>query len=230
MVGTLVNVGAIIVGSAIGAIFHSGVGERYQAVLYNAIGLCTIALGVNAVCQNLPHSSYPVLFILCVAVGGLIGTRLRLQERANALVERRAGATLAEGLTTAVLLYCIGTFSMVGPINSVLLGDNTYLFTNATLDFVSSIIFATTYGFGIVLAGAVLFCWQGAIYVLALAGRDLLSMELIGEISSVGGVLIVSTGLQLLKLKNCKTLNLLPALFLPPVFFVLLWLYRCLAG
>ena len=230
MIGTLVNVGAIVVGSAIGAVAHRGVGEKYQNALYNAIGLCTIALGTQAVAQNLPHSTYPVLFILCLALGGVIGTRLKLQERANALAERHAGRSLAEGLTTAVLLYCIGTFSMVGPINSALLGDHTYLFTNSTLDFVSSIIFAATYGFGIALAAGVLFCWQGAIYLLALMSSNLLSPQLIGEIATVGGVLIMSTGLQLLKLKNCKTLNLLPALFLPPLFFAILALYHHIVG
>lgn len=226
MIGTIVNVGAIVVGSAIGAVFHRGVGEKYRSVLYTAIGLSASVLGLSAAFENLASSRYPVMFILCVALGGLIGTRLDIDGRFSRLVARRTHGGLAEGLTTAVLLYCVGTLSMVGPVNSALLGDNTYLYTNATLDFVSSIIFATTYGFGIALAAAVLFCWQGSIYVLALLSRDLLSTDLISEIAGVGGVLILSTGLSLLKIKDCHTLNLLPSLFLPPLFFAIIRLYR----
>lgn len=118
-----------------------------------------------------------------------------------------------------------GTLSMVGPMNSALHGDNTYLYTNATLDFVTSAVLASTYGVGMVLAAPVLFCWQGAIYLLTLYASEFMSQELITEVSIVGGVLILSTGLNLLNIKNCKTLNLLPALFVPALFLLLKQLF-----
>lgn len=128
---------------------------------------------------------------------------------------------LGEGLSTGILLYCIGTLSILGPIQSALYGDNTYLFTNATLDLVTSAVLASTYGIGMILAAPVLFCWQGAIYLLATLLGDFMSAELMTEISIVGGFLIASSGISILKIKDIKTLNMLPALLVPVVWVII---------
>lgn len=128
---------------------------------------------------------------------------------------------LGEGLSTGILLYCIGTLSILGPIQSALYGDNTYLFTNATLDLVTSAVLASTYGIGMILAAPVLFCWQGGIYLLATLLGDFMSAELMTEISIVGGFLIASSGISILKIKDIKTLNMLPALLVPVIWVVL---------
>lgn len=114
----------------------------------------------------------------------------------------------------------MGTLSILGPMESALHGDNTFLFTNATLDFVTSMVLASTYGVGIALAAVFLFCWQGSIYLGAGMLSGFLTPELLTEISVVGGFLIASSGLSILKIKDCKTLNLLPALLVPPIFFL----------
>ncbi len=132
---------------------------------------------------------------------------------------------LGEGLSTGILLYCIGTLSILGPIQSALYGDNTYLFTNATLDLVTSAVLASTYGIGMILAAPVLFCWQGAIYLLATLLGDFMSAELMTEISIVGGFLIASSGISILKIKDIKTLNMLPALLVPVVWVILRGLF-----
>ena len=104
---------------------------------------------------------------------------------------------------------------------SALYGDNTYLFTNATLDFVTSTVLASTYGIGMAFAAPVLFCWQGAIYLVAknLSG-SFFSEEMIAELCIVGGILIASSGIGILKIKDCKALNMLPSLAVPILFFV----------
>ena len=226
MIGTIVNTAAIVIGSLVGGTLRKGIKEEYTGVLYNSLGLCTIVLGCNAAITHLKDSQWPVLFILSLAVGGIVGTALKLDERAKALASRAGGESLAQGLTTAVLLFCIGTLSIVGPMNSALHGDHTFLYTNATLDLVSSAVLAATYGYGIALAAVVLFLWQGSIYALTLTASSMLSTEIITEVTIVGGVLILSTGVTLLNLKNCKTLNLIPALFVPPLFFLLKHLWQ----
>lgn len=101
-------------------------------------------------------------------------------------------------------------------------GDHTYLFTNATLDLVTSTVLASTYGIGMVLAAPVLFCWQGSIYLIAsYLSASFISQELLTELSIVGGILIASSGLNILKIKDVKTMNMLPALLVPIVFFIL---------
>ncbi len=223
MIGTITNTVCIIAGTIVGCLLHKGIKEEYRNTLFNAMGLAALALGCSAFVQNLPKSEFPVLFIISIALGGLCGTALNLQGRVDRWANRKGVSRLVEGLTSACLLYCIGTFSIVGPILAALKGDNTYLYTNSTLDLVTSTVFATTYGFGMILAAPILFCWQGAIYSIARlsSSAEIMQGPLLNELSVVGGLLIIASGLSILNIKDCKTLNLLPSLLVPVVFYLL---------
>ena len=120
MLGTIVNAGAILTGSVIGSIVKKGIKEEYQDALYTAMGLAATVLGINNVVSNLPDSKYPVLFILSLAIGGLIGTMLNLEGRFQSLVGKYSKSDLGQGLSTGILLYCIGSLSILGPIQSAL--------------------------------------------------------------------------------------------------------------
>ena len=223
MLGTIVNVGCILSGSVIGSFVSRGINEKYKTALFDALGLATIGLGVNAFVSNMPKSEYPVLFIASLAIGTVLGTWLDLNGKFQSLLQKaKGGSKLAEGLSTAILLFCIGTLSILGPIESRLNGNNTYLFTNATLDFVSSIILSSAYGIGIVIAAIVLFCWQGSIYAFAGLIAPYMTPQLMAEVSILGGVFLMSSGLGILQIRDCKTLNMLPALLVPPVYFAIL--------
>ena len=225
MLGTIVNTCTIIAGTLIGALLNRGIKDRYKEVLYTGLGLASLAIGLNATISNLPKSQYPVLFIVALAVGGVVGTALDIDGRFKRVVNRRsksgADARLGDGLSTAILLYCIGPLSMLGPVIAALKDDHTFLFTTATLDFVSSTIFASTYGLGMVLAAPVLFLWQGMFYLIAHVSSTAISEALMAELLIVGGLMITGSGLGLLNLKDCKTLNLLPSLLVPVVWFLL---------
>ena len=222
MLGTIVNVGCILSGSVIGSFVSRGINEKYKTALFDALGLATIGLGVNAFVSNMPKSEYPVLFIASLAIGTVLGTWLDLNGKFQSLLQKaKGGSKLAEGLSTAILLFCIGTLSILGPIESRLNGNNTYLFTNATLDFVSSIILSSAYGIGIAIAALVLFCWQGSIYAFAGLIAPYMTPQLMAEVSILGGVFLMSSGLGILQIRDCKTLNMLPALLVPPVFFAI---------
>ena len=227
MIGTIVNTATIIVGGIIGAMLHRGIKEKYKEVLYTALGLASLAIGLNATISHFSQSEYPVLFIVSLAIGGVVGTALDIDGRFKRLVDKfsKQGETrrdrLADGLATAILLYCIGPLSMLGPVFSALKGDHTFLFTNATLDFVSSMVFASTYGIGMILAAPVLFCWQGMFWLVARLSATAISDALMAELLIVGGLLITGSGLSLLRLKDCRTLNLLPALLVPVIWFLI---------
>lgn len=221
MIGTIVNTGTILAGSLLGSLLRRGIQEKYRNALYTAMGLAATGLGINAVVQNMPNSTFPVLFILSLALGSFLGTVLDLDGGFQRLTARFSTGNLGQGLSTGILLFCIGTLSILGPIQSALYGDNTYLFTNATLDFVTSMVLASTYGIGMALAAPVLFLWQGAIYLFAGMLTDLLTTELMTEISIVGGFLIASSGISILGLKDCKTLNMLPSLLIPVAWSVI---------
>lgn len=222
MLGTIINTITIVAGTVIGNTLKSGIKEEYRHVLFNAMGLAAVALGFNAVSNNLPKSQYPVLFIVSLAVGGLAGTMLNIDGWFRKVTSRiGTSSNLAQGLSTGILLYCIGTLSIVGPVMSALYGDNTYLFTNATLDLVTSAVLATTYGIGMLWAAPVLFLWQGAIYLLTSLAGNIIPTTLVTELSIVGGVLIAASGFSILGIKDCKATNMLPALVVPVIFFLL---------
>ena len=228
MIGTIVNTCTIVAGTLIGVALHKGIKEKYKNVLYDALGLACFAIGLNAVVTNLPKSQYPVLFIAAMAIGSVVGVALDIDGRFHRLVERRSkggGETrLADGLATATLVYCIGPLSMLGPVISALQGDHTFLFTNATLDFVTATIFGSTYGVGMLLAAPVLVLWQGMFYAVAMLASTAVSEALMAELLIVGGLLITGSGLSLLRIKDCHVLNMLPALAVPPIWYLLMWL------
>ena len=226
MIGTITNAATILTGSVIGSVVKKGIKEEYQGALFDAMGLAAAAVGINSLVSNMPDSQYPVLFIVSLAIGSLVGTVLDIDGRFKRLTGKFSKSNLGEGLATAILLFCIGTLSILGPIESALNNNHTLLFTNATLDFVSSMVLASTYGIGIAFAAVVLFVWPGASYMGAGLLSPFLSYGLLTEISIIGGILIATSGLSILKIKDCKTLNMLPSLLVPAVWFVIVEVFR----
>lgn len=212
----------IIAGSTIGSFLKKGIKLEYQDILMQAMGLAATVLGIHSIVQNMPDSKYPVLFIVSLAIGGLIGEKLDIENSFKRIVSKFSKGNLAEGLSTAILLFCAGTLSILGPIESALRGNHTYLFTNAILDGVTSIVLASTFGFGIAASALVLFLWQGFFYMTAGLLVSFLTPDLLAEISIIGGILILSSGLSILGIKNFKTLNLLPSLLIPAIWYIML--------
>jgi len=219
MIGTLVNTGTILAGSLIGGLFKKIMSERVNRTLFIAMGLAAFGLGINTVVQNMPNSQFPVLFIISLALGGAIGTLLDLDGRVSRLTAKRAdGGKLGQGIVTGSLLFCVGTLSILGPVQSALYHDYTFLFTNATLDLVTAMVLASTYGIGMTISAGILFCWQGSIYGLTMLIGNFITDTMMCELGIVGGFLIAMSGLGILEIKDCKTLNFLPSLFIPPIW------------
>lgn len=221
MLGTIVNVGAILFGSLIGGTLKKALPENIQKNLFIAMGLSAVFIGANAVLKNMPQSQEPILFIVSLALGSILGTFAKLEERLQNIVNTYGKSQLAKGLSTAILLFCIGTLSILGPIESALHNNHTFLFTNATLDFITAIVLSASYGYGIMLSALILFLWQSSIYLGAIYISHFLQEALLVELSIVGGILITASGLGILEIKDCKTLNLLPALLIPICYFLI---------
>lgn len=222
MWGTLFNVSTIIIGSLIGGSLRERFPVRFQTILLQAMGLVAIAIGLYTTVVNLEKSQYPIVFILSLAIGAVIGERLQLQQRMNSKIDQGTNGSLASGLTTAVLLYCIGSLSILGPIQAAINQDYTFLITNGVLDGITSIVLAATFGFGIMWAALVLFIWQGSIYLVAFLFQQSLDPTLFVEPMIIGGILIFASGLAILKIKELPTLNLLPGLFVSMIITVFL--------
>ena len=219
MIGTFANAACIIIGSLIGGLFKRIMSDSLNEKLLTTMGLAALGIGLNSVIQNMPKSNYPVLFIACLALGCVIGSLLKIDDRVKRLTQKNDDSgNLGQGIITGCLIFCVGTLSILGPVQAALYGDHTYLFTNATLDLVTSMVLASAYGVGMVVCAAVLVLWQGSIYGLTLLAGNVLTDSMMTELGIVGGFMIAMTGLTIMKVKEFKTLDFLPALILPIIW------------
>ncbi len=219
MIGTFANAACIIVGSLIGGLFKKIMSDSLNEKLLTTMGLAALGIGLNSVIQNMPKSNYPVLFIASLALGCVIGSLLKIDDRVKRLTDRGgASGNLGQGIITGCLIFCVGTLSILGPVQAALYGDHTFLFTNATLDLVTSMVLASAYGIGMVICAGVLVLWQGSIYGLTLLAGNVLTDNMMTELGIVGGFMIAMTGLTIMKVREFKTLDYLPALVLPLIW------------
>lgn len=220
--GTLVNVGAILVGSLAGMLLKKGLPERISGVLSIAVGLCVFYIGIDGCLAG----ENMLVAVLSMVIGAVIGELLDLDGKLNRLgqvVQNRfskgkAGeSTIAQSFVSASLLFCVGAMAIVGSLQSGISGDHNTLYVKSVLDGISSIVFATTLGGGVLLSVIPLFLYQGAIALLAQFIAPYLSEAVIAEMTCVGSLLILALALNLLKITKIKVANLLPAVLLPIV-------------
>lgn len=223
LIGTLVNTGTVIAGSLIGMLLGNILPERLRDTVMKGLGLCTVFIGVTGMLDG----TNALITIISIAVGAVIGELCDLDGHLNRFadgLERRlrrgrkeGGPSLAEGFVTASLVFCVGAMTIVGALNDGLTGNHEMLFTKATLDFVSAMIFASSLGIGVMLAAAAVLVIQGGIACLASLVAPLLQQNpaTIPEMTVVGSVLIVGLGLNLLGITKLKVMNYVPAIFLP---------------
>lgn len=222
MIGTFVNVGAIIIGAIVGSTLKKGMKEKYRNNIMVGAGLVALSLGISWVAKSIPQSNHSVLFVASIIIGAYLGEVIDLDGKINNCSNRFKESNLLEGIVTTVLLFCVGTLSILGPIESALKGDNTLLFTNAILDGFTSIVFAANFGIGIIISAGILFLWQGGLYLTAQFIAPFVTTDMLNEISIIGGILLLTTGLNILNIKKIKTLNLLPSLLIPIIYFIAL--------
>ena len=222
LTGTIVNTCTVIAGSVLGMLLGNILPERLRDTVMKGLGLCTIFIGIT----GMFGSENALITIISIAVGAIIGELCDLDGHLNRFAnwlesrfKRKEGAgkaTIAEGFITASLVFCVGAMTIVGSLNSGLTGDHQMLYTKSTLDFVSSLIFASSLGFGVLLAAGAVFVIQGSIACLASLLAPLLQHgNTITEMVGVGSVLIVGLGLNILGVTKLKIMNYVPAIFLP---------------
>lgn len=220
MLGTIVNTGTVLMGSLIGLLLNKGIPERIADQMMKALGLCTIFIGV----QGAFKGENTLIMIISMVIGVVIGEGIDIDRRVTSIVNRlekkfvkkhTGKHSLSEGLITSSLLFCVGSMTIVGCLNAGLLNDNTMLYTKSTLDFCSSMIFASMLGIGVMLAGGVVLIYQGGLTLLASLAAPLLTASVINEMTCVGSLVIIATGLNLLGVTKIKLMNYIPAMFLP---------------
>ena len=229
MLGNYVNTLMIIIGSIVGLLIHKGLKEEYKTIVMQAIGLSVLFIGATtAIGGLLDPDSEPILFIISLIIGGVAGQILGLEkglERLGLLLQSKVGSgdhNVARGFVTASLIFCVGTMAIIGSLESGLRGNYDMLFAKSVLDGITSMILASTLGIGVIFSAAAVFIYQGAIILFASSLEPLLTIQVIREISIIGGILILGIGLTMMEIKKINTVNLLPAIFIPVIYYFLI--------
>lgn len=223
MLGTVVNAIAIIIGGLIGTFIRNGLKENYKKTLMNGVGLTVIIIGIMGAIK----SENMILIIISIVLGSIIGEAIGIEKKldsmGNSLEEKlgQGNSNLSKGFVTASLVYCVGAMAIVGSLESGLLGNHDTLFAKSVLDGISSIIFASTLGIGVVFSSIPVFIYQGIIILLASSLRNLLTPDVILEMSAVGGILIMGIGINILEIKKIEVGNMSPSIFIPLIYSIL---------
>ncbi len=218
MLGTIVNVIAVLAGSMLGLLFKKGLPKNFSNTIMNGLALCVMYIGISGALSG----ENTLILILSMVIGAIIGSLLKLDTRIHALGDKlqarfsKGGeSTIAEGFVTSTLLFCVGAMSIVGSLQSGLTGDHSTIYTKSLIDFTSAIILTSQLGIGVAFSVLPLFIYQGSIVLLASVLSPVLSSTVIAEMSCVGYVIIVGLSLNMLGLTKIKVMDYIPAIFLP---------------
>lgn len=214
LTGTLVNVIAVILGSTIGLIFHSKIPTRFTQTVFQGIALFTILIGVN---MGLKSNEF-LLIVFSLISGGIVGEALKLETRVENLsltIQHRIKSKnqkFSEGLITSFLLFCMGSMTILGAFEEGLGNEPNLLLAKSTMDGFSSIALSASLGIGVLFSVIPLLIYQGLLTIFAGSLSVYLSEPIINNLTSVGGILLIGLGINLLEIKKIKMMNLLPSL------------------
>ncbi|MFO7780196.1 MAG: DUF554 domain-containing protein [Spirochaetia bacterium] len=214
MTGTLINAGAIIVGSTAGMLLNARLPRRVTDIVFQGLGLFTLYVGFSMASRT----SHMLLMIFSIVLGSILGELMGLEsgmERVSEKLKTRLKSSnekFTEGMITAFLLYCMGSMTILGAFEEGLGGEPNLLLAKSVLDGFSSVALASALGLGVLFSVIPLLIYQGGLTLLAAQLEDLLTEVVVDELSAVGGLLLIGLGINILEIKRLRIMNMLPAL------------------
>jgi hypothetical protein len=226
MLGTVVNTVAIILGGAIGLVFQGKIADKYHKLVFDSLSLCVVLIGL----LNAFEVQNVLLVIFSLVIGSVIGQWLDLEERLERFsyrIEKRfikekpegGESRFSKGFITTTLVYCVGSMAVVGSFESGLSGNHATLFAKSAIDGMTAVLFASSLGFGVIFSAVPVFLYQGLLTLSASALKPLITTVAIADMSAVGGLIIVALGLKMLDIKKMPVANMLPAIFIPLIYY-----------
>lgn len=230
MFGVLVNSFAVIIGGIAGVLLKMGISDRYKTIIMDGIALCVAAIGLNLALK----AENMLIVILSIVIGSIIGEWADLEGKLNKIGEfmqqktkklsKNDNSKFAEGYVNSSLLFCVGAMAIVGSIQSGLRGDNSILYAKSVLDGITSIVFGSTFGIGVVFSSLSILLYQGLIAETAFLMKNILNGSTINAMNAVGGLLIVGISLNMLSIKRIKVGNMIPSVFIPIIYSIVTYL------
>ncbi|RPG59020.1 MAG: DUF554 domain-containing protein [Flavobacteriales bacterium TMED191] len=221
--GTLFNVLTVILGGSIGLFLKRYINPELNKKVFFIIGLFTVVLGLNMSLKNIDF----IVMLLSIVLGTLLGEWGNFSDKISYFINKLKNKlnlrsdTFSEGIITAFFLFCVGSMTIVGAIDEGLGKSPTILYTKSIMDGISSIILASTLGVGVLFSVIPMIAFQGGITILVFYYKDFFPLLLVDYFSSVGGVIIIALGLQILGYKHINPINMLPSLFIVILIYLL---------
>ena len=230
MLGVIVNSVAVIIGTLLGLLMKKGISKKISDAVMIGVGLCVVFIAVGGLILNNDAEAISLAAIVSIVLGAIIGTAIDIDKRLNHLGDKvaekmksksSADSSVADGFVNATLLFCVGAMAIMGSISAGLEGNNTTLYIKSILDFTSSIMFASTFGIGVIFSVIPLTIYQGGIALCAGFIAPLLSASTTDAITCTGSIILVGLSLNLIGIAKIKVANYLPAIFISPFLFYL---------
>lgn len=223
MLGTIVNSLAIVAGGMVGLLFKNIISSKLSDSLLKASAMAVLAVGIKLCLQGENLSLLIVSVILGTLIGELIDIESKLDNFGGFIESKfkNKESNVAQGFVSCTLIYCVGSMAIVGSIQSGLTGNHEILFSKAMLDGIISITMAVSMGIGVVFSSLSVLIYQGTITVLAQFLQSILSDVVVREMTAIGGVLIMVISFNFLEIKRIKVGNMLPAIFIPIIYFMI---------
>lgn len=221
MLGVLVNVAAVVIGSLLGLVFKKGIPEKVASVVMSGVGLCVVFIGISGALEG----ENTLVLVVSVALGALVGSLCRIDDGLTKLGDwvtaraRRGGklGNVGEAFVSGTLLFCVGAMTVVGSLEAGISGDNTTLYVKSLLDLISSMILSVTMGVGVIFAALAVLVIQGGLVLLSGVLEPVLTQTAINEMTCAGSVIIMGLGFNMLGFSKIKVANLLPAIVFAPL-------------
>jgi uncharacterized membrane protein YqgA involved in biofilm formation len=239
--GTLINIAAIVAGTAAGVLIGNRLSEKTSRVVTDGLGLVVLVLGGLNVISILDQEfvaavgpGIPLLVVIgAILIGGIIGSALKIEQRLEQLgssLQKRFSTKGSKdskekfitGFVNASLVFTIGPLAILGALSDGLGQGIEQLATKSILDAFASLAFAASLGWGVALSAIPVGLWQGLVTMLAFSVGAVVSAPLISALTATGGVLLLGVGLRLLQIRQVAVGNMLPALIVAPVITVIL--------
>jgi len=212
----LVNTAAVLIGALIGLFTGRGISERFRNAMFQAIALLTLGLGAKMFLD----ANSALIVLASLAVGGVIGEALRVEDRLGALADRAGpgeGENFARGFVMACTLFLTGPMTIIGSLQAGLEGNGELLLIKSLMDGIAAVMLAAKYGKGVLLSAIAVFLVQGLLVTFASSLSFLQEPRYLGDFTAVGGLMIIGIGIRMLELRDIKVGNYLPALVISPL-------------
>ena len=235
-IGTVVNAGAILVGTGVGVLFGGHLSDRTRITVTDGLGL---VVGVAAVGSAISIADptltravgkgWPTLIVLlALVIGGVIGSALKIEDRLEALgasLQKRFAkeneSTFVEGFVVASLVFCVGPLAILGAISDGLGSGIDQLILKSTLDLIAAMAFASALGWGVALSVIPVVIYQGGWTLVGVFAGNTMSDYAIAAMTATGGLLIMAIALRLLRIREIAIGDLLPAIIVAPLLAAL---------